>query len=255
MKSSSAKDLAVALGVKRIKREKSTFKGGPHTTVINWGSSSMDIPVVVGRVLNFSEYVNVASNKLSALRKMSEYGVTIPNFCTLDQGNYYRWLNIGTTVIGRKILNGHSGEGIVIFEPDEDYNDEDFDQCQLFTQYIPKKEEWRIHCMKDEDGVTQVIGVQRKGLSPEFKDREDINWKVRNLSNGFIYVRNDGRVPPDLVLDSAKLSVSALSLDFGAVDVIWNEKQQRAYVLEVNTAPGLTGTTITEYVEAFRRVI
>jgi D-alanine-D-alanine ligase-like ATP-grasp enzyme len=41
-------------------------------------------------------------------------------------------------------------------------------------------------------------------------------------------------------------------LDFGAVDVIWNEKQQRAYVLEVNTAPGLEGQTVDDYARGIK---
>jgi glutathione synthase/RimK-type ligase-like ATP-grasp enzyme len=47
----------------------------------------------------------------------------------------------------------------------------------------------------------------------------------------------------------------ASGLDFGAVDVIWNERQQRAYVLEINSAPGLEGTTIDDYVRYFGRQI
>ncbi|MNY63636.1 hypothetical protein D3C86_2006230 [compost metagenome] len=48
------------------------------------------------------------------------------------------------------------------------------------------------------------------------------------------------------------LAVNAIGLTFGAVDVIWNEYRHQAYVLEVNTAPGLTGTTLEKYAEAFR---
>jgi D-alanine-D-alanine ligase-like ATP-grasp enzyme len=44
-------------------------------------------------------------------------------------------------------------------------------------------------------------------------------------------------------------------LDFGAVDVIWNEKEDKYYVLEVNTACGLEGTTLDKYVEQFRRYV
>jgi glutathione synthase/RimK-type ligase-like ATP-grasp enzyme len=48
------------------------------------------------------------------------------------------------------------------------------------------------------------------------------------------------------------MAVAALGLDFGGVDVIWNERRQMAYVLEVNTACGLEGQTVNDYAEAFR---
>jgi D-alanine-D-alanine ligase-like ATP-grasp enzyme len=44
-------------------------------------------------------------------------------------------------------------------------------------------------------------------------------------------------------------------LDFGAVDVIYNRAQDKAYVLEVNTAPGLEGSTLDNYVEAIQKVL
>jgi D-alanine-D-alanine ligase-like ATP-grasp enzyme len=44
-------------------------------------------------------------------------------------------------------------------------------------------------------------------------------------------------------------------LDFGAIDIIYNESRDQAYVLEVNTAPGLTGQTIQSYADAFRHLV
>jgi glutathione synthase/RimK-type ligase-like ATP-grasp enzyme len=47
--------------------------------------------------------------------------------------------------------------------------------------------------------------------------------------------------------------VSALGLDFGAVDVIENKKG--SWILEVNTAPGLEGQTLEVYRSAFEQKI
>jgi len=44
-------------------------------------------------------------------------------------------------------------------------------------------------------------------------------------------------------------------LDFGAVDVVFNSKEKLAYVLEINTAPGLTGSTLDGYVERLRKFL
>ena len=52
------------------------------------------------------------------------------------------------------------------------------------------------------------------------------------------------------VKEQAVLSVKAVGLDFAGVDVIWNDKQKKAYVLEVNTAPGIEGQTVVNYAKA-----
>ena len=49
--------------------------------------------------------------------------------------------------------------------------------------------------------------------------------------------------------------MESIGLDFGAVDVIYNGHSNRAYVLEINTAPGLTGTTLDNYAAALRNLI
>jgi len=49
------------------------------------------------------------------------------------------------------------------------------------------------------------------------------------------------------VQDLALQACQALGLNSGAVDIIWNEKENKCYVLEVNTAPGIEGTTCKKY--------
>ena len=58
-------------------------------------------------------------------------------------------------------------------------------------------------------------------------------------------------------LTQAQTSQSAFvsNLDFGAVDLIWNEHENKCYVLEVNSAPGIEGTTLQQYVTAFAKDI
>ena len=49
------------------------------------------------------------------------------------------------------------------------------------------------------------------------------------------------------------LAIKVLGLDFGAVDIIYNKQEDKWYVLEVNTAPGIYGTTLDKYVNAIMR--
>jgi len=250
--SEGSKELARALSVPRIKHHGSNFRGKPDKTIINWGAGLQKVresapeTLLNCRVLNHPERVDVASDKLQAFRAFQAAGVPIPEFTT-DIAEAHRWLEADETVMARTVLRGHSGRGIVIMDPEQ--GDTWDVRANLYVKYKKKKDEYRVHVLRN-----QVIDVQRKGLREEFRGQEDVNWMVRNLANGFVFVRNDGRTPPQSVLDAGVAAVNALGLDFGAADVIYNERESQAFVLEVNTAPGLVGTTVTNYANAFGRI-
>jgi D-alanine-D-alanine ligase-like ATP-grasp enzyme len=48
--------------------------------------------------------------------------------------------------------------------------------------------------------------------------------------------------------------VSAINLSFGAADIIYSRKKNAAFVLEVNTAPGIEGLTVLDYANAITSV-
>lgn len=118
----------------------------------------------------------------------------------------------------------------------------------LYVKYIKKTQEYRIHVFNGS-----VIDVQRKMRRTDTPDAE-VNWQVRNHCNGFIFGR-EGVELPDVALNMSKDSVSALGLDFGAVDLIYNAHEDKYYVLEVNTACGLTGTTLEVYTNALQEYL
>lgn len=240
--SESAKLIAEGLGIKRLKKEGSKFKGAPNKLVINWGNSSIPAEIAKCRVLNDPVAVSKASNKLSFFKTMAEHGVRVPRF-TEALLEVHQLLEEGKTVVARTILNGHSGAGIVLID-----NAEDIVEAPLYVEYIPKKQEYRVHVCNGE-----VVDVQRKARRKDVED-DQVNWKIRNHANGFIFARGAdvlGDVPDD-VEAQGKIAVLACGLDFGAADVVYNDKQKKAYVLEVNTAPGVTGETLEGYVKRFR---
>jgi len=229
--SRSAKALADALGGKVLKREGSVYIRRAGDAVINWGDSS------AGNLACFNLAGNVAraANKLQAFLRFKEAGVSVPAFSSDKQGVGWE----GLTVVRHK-LSGHSGEGIELRDAG------DLPSAPLYVQYVPKKAEYRVHVVGK-----RVVLIQRKARNPSC---DNPNWKVRNHDNGFIFVRNDVKAPSS-VEEQALKAIAALGLDFGAVDIIWNEKQSRPYVLEVNTAPGLEGSTIDDYANGFRDLI
>src|SRR5690554_4085680 len=228
-------------GFKSIKLENSRFKGRPNKVVINYGSSNLPEEVLKCRVINSPEAVSKAANKLLSFKAMAEYGVSVPRFTEAAE----EALGWDSAIVVRHKLTGHSGEGI---ELNANNGHRDIPPAPLYVEYIKKKQEYRIHVFMGE-----VIDIQRKARKREVPD-EEVNWQVRNLDGGFIYAREGVELPGEAHLQ-AIAAVEALGLAFGAVDIIWNERSDTYYVLEVNTAPGLTGTTLEKYVESFKGVV
>ncbi|MNV71557.1 Ribosomal protein S6--L-glutamate ligase [compost metagenome] len=59
---------------------------------------------------------------------------------------------------------------------------------------------------------------------------------------------------PVIIQHAAVDACEVLGLDFGAVDVALG-KDGKVYVFEVNTAPGIEGTCLEAYVNAFKEVM
>jgi hypothetical protein len=150
------------------------------------------------------------------------------------------WVAGGKIVFGRKYLNSSCGKGIVIFEPNT-ANTPLTDVCPVYTVYKKKKREFRVHVFK---GV--VVSVVEKRKKTGWTDQRET--KVRNLANGYIFcqeVHNEPEGLRELALAAAAVSPS----DFRGVDIGYNEKNNDLFVIEVNSAPGITGANIAKYVQ------
>ncbi len=236
--SKGAKALARAVPAKRIKHRGSRFRGSPHKAVINWGAHVLPEEVRHCRVFNTTAAVEEASNKLTFFRLMQGHGLT-PDYVT-GIGAARMMLQNRTMVVCRTLLSSSGGKGIVVAS-----NEAELVPAPLYVQYVKKQEEYRVHIMNG-----QVFDTQRKARDRGVAD-EDVDWTVRNHHNGFIYMR-EGIDTPAVVTQAAIDAFRLTSLDFGAVDVIYNSRSGRAYVLEINTAPGLEGQTVNTYAQAFR---
>jgi glutathione synthase/RimK-type ligase-like ATP-grasp enzyme len=243
--SEGADALKEALGIPKIRHTGSKFVPSSTKTLLNWGATTDRFPANLRacQIINPPERVDNAVDKMRTFNLFREAGVSTPEFTT-SKADATQWLEGGTMVFARTQLRAHSGRGIAIMDPD--HPDTWEVAAPLYVKYIPKKDEYRVHIFRG-----QVIDTQRKALRADLKGSEGINFKVRNLANGFIFARNEDRIVPAAVISVAIASVAALNLDFGAVDVIYNARNSQAYSLEVNTAPGLVGTTVQSYATAF----
>lgn len=240
--SNSARLLAEALGGKRIRLEGSKYVSRPGDVVINWGNS--DYPDFLYSTNLNCVPLSKVTDKLKFFTNM-EGADWLPPFWTDSE----EIPDEEFPIVCRTILTGHSGAGIVIAD-----SRDDLVPCPLYVKYIPKKHEYRVHLgvnPNNEHFKADIIAVQQKKRRLDY---DYPNWKIRNHANGFIYAR-EGVDPPVGVLGVAMDCLVRSGLDFGAVDVIWNEHQGRAYVLEVNTAPGLEGQTLDDYVKYFKELV
>ena len=232
--------LASALGVLRVRRSSTTFVSRSNDTIINWGSSVKPDHLCTAKFINDPVSVGEAVDKRRALSRLEAAGV--PHLVhTTRRDEAQDWIAGGHTVMVRETVNGHSGQGILVVEgvgtplPD----------APLYTQYFKGREEYRVHVVAGE-----VVDVQQK------KTREGVeaNYFVRSYDNGWVFCRDDIEIH-EAVLCAAVDAVVALRLDFGAVDIKRNEINGNVAVLEVNTAPALTGTTLDKYAEAFQKLL
>lgn len=232
--SHGARLLAKQAGFKRLRTWKYIK---PGDIVVNWGVSHMPM-LPPNKLLNYPTKVHRASNKLAAFELFCKEQVkSVPWCAPEDEDCLMEWQEQKATIVGRQTLTGHSGHGIIIMGPGEPIQ-----PALLYTKYIFKVHEYRVHVV-----CGAMVDTQMKIRDPH---KVPLSWKVRSHENGFIFARNNVSVSPErdkLAIDAC----AALGLDFGAVDIV-EDKNGCLYTLEINTAPGLEGQTITSYADAFR---
>lgn len=249
-RSLGSKAISVGLGARRIRHSGSTFQGGPGKTVIIWGAREAPPEVMKCSLVNHPSLLQNIINKRDFFDLMSKDGPRIPEF-TSSTKTAIEWAKSGVQVVARTKLESKSGAGIVFLDSADNLSN--WTNAPLYTKYVKKAEEYRIHIIFGE-----IIDIQKKVLrkthpdTGEPIDPKSVDFRVRNLVNGFIFARQNVNPPAD-VLTQAKKAMQKSKLDFGAVDVIYNKTQDKAYVLEINSAPGLEGATIENYVAAFKR--
>ena len=211
----------------RVRQDSTTYRRKLNDYLLYYGGNLTPF----NRCIN--EQRSLASNKLRSFEAFQQANLsTVP--WTSDPEVAKQWQGL---VFARHSLTGHSGEGIEQYDAEANPIQR-FPDAPLYTKYVKKTYECRIHIFKGK-----MIDAQ---IKRKVRDAEEVDTTVRNIHTGWVYCREDF-TPTQECIDLAIQAVQAVGLDFGAVDIIYNKHYNKYYLLEVNTAPGLTGTTLTNY--------
>lgn len=250
---SAPRELAELTDILVLKQEGSRYRPRRGDLIINWGCS--EIPEVLRghdlRYWNHPNAVKNATNKTKTFQLLHAANVPAVQHTT-NIADAISWCNRGKTVIQRNVVSGRQGDGIVICSRETPPTRDG----RLWTKYFDRKDEYRVHVFKGE-----VIDVQKKRLTTEVRDRlrrasteaeqaeKSYVYRIRSYPNGWVFCRK-GVVCPTSVSTASVAAVRALGLDFGAVDIGFRRSDSVARVFEVNTAPGIEGTSIRTYADA-----
>jgi hypothetical protein len=247
----SGTKLALGLNIP-IYTPKISYKKSIPKKIINFGCSNIPWLLPEHVVINNPEAIHAACDKLLTFKLLANE-VPVPTF-NEDKEIAASWFDKeGTIVFCRTLINASQGRGIIVAR-----SKEELVNAPLYTLYIPKKEEYRVHV-----AFGKVIHIQKKKkLSEEERIARGItetNKLIRNLSNGYIFSTNfDAPLNDDgsyedtkffWLVENAIHAVRELGLHFGAVDMVVG-KDGKVYTLEVNTAPRLEEPTLSKYINA-----
>ena len=230
MKSESAILLSEALDVYRVYPDRK-YVPEPTDVIINWGNGYVPRWDKAGLVfLNHPTKVMNAINKITSFKMFRKGKVRFPAYTT-DKEMAAQWAEEGCWVVCRQELEGRDGSGLVLAKTEEALV-----PARLYTKFVPGTQEFRAYVWMGK--LIDVFDKRRKNI-------ETCDPDIRTESRDWVFCKNPPFVPDDLGVQ-ANLAIKALGLDFGGVDLIYNKEQNKSYVLEVNTAPGIYGTTVTK---------
>lgn len=194
--------------------------------VIRYGNSIV-APFKKGTIVyNKSSSISTASDKALSRQLFTEKGVRCPKLIHYQD---YLENKIVYPIIARPRQH-RKGQDFVVLNNDQEYL-EHYSMNHMYgwyySEFIDKEKEYRVHC-----GHGKVLAIMEKPKG------EGIAWNRAVVHDPFIRLKQADYLH-DLCLQ-ALCAVEAVGLDFGGVDVAY--KDNKAYVLEVNTAPTINSS-------------
>jgi hypothetical protein len=197
--------------------------GTQQDAVVCYGTGYRgNLPALNGNVGRFDKYQQFVELKRA--------GVRVPNFFTPQEAQR------ATTfpLFGRALMHREGKDIMPALQP-EDVPLRVAAGSTFFTEYVPRTTEYRVWIYRRRHLST----YQKVMRHPEMYKHFGCSFR-----NGFAFELVKQLDLPTPAIEQAGAAVSALGLDFGAVDVLQG-KDGLPYVLEVNTAPGVDGPRVS----------
>ncbi len=263
---------------------------GADKICICWGCKTSK-PINMGKVpvLNHPDKIMANRHKFNTLKALSKAGVYVGNFC--DAKSIMTAIEKPTgdepmslPVIGRRnyhqggkdfhtcLTKGHIKKAI---ESDAAY----------FRNYMDVRDEYRLHVfqgvvinaqrkternnMEDafasQHGERIAANAAKKGIKLDKKTMGHVlkdlggreghaNQIIKSNTKGWKFSQIKLTNVKQNLKETAIAAVTAAGLDFAAVDCVMLV-DGRAAVIELNTGPGLEGTSLEAYVKAFQEAV
>lgn len=227
----SCKEIAAKMGHKAVvHRNDKPYPKIPVDLVIRWGCTSN---VESKNVLNTAEAIHQVNDKV-AFRKLCEgHDVCPKTWFDVDtfkeEADYNADGNLVIPVIGRPRQHAQGRNLHFCTELHEVVNiDWRYDEGNYYiSEFIPKVAEYRVFVV----GGRVACVAKKTPANPE-----DIAW---NVAQGGRFDNVEWNDWPISAVETAVKAFNLTKLDFGGVDVMV-DKDKKAYVLEINSAPSLT---------------
>lgn len=277
--------LAEALGLTGTKKRPTNLNTGD--IVVGWGAKTQEDVNLRGTILNHPNKIRVNRNKLQSLQLMAGNGdltAAIATFCRAAEVSAR--LNSGDMslpLVGR--TNFHQGgKGFWLCLTRQHVDKAISDGAQYFQSYIDVKDEYRLHVAfgkviyavrKTENPTESGWVKQRKDKVQDYAkknsvdlDDDTIDYVLNRLAKEAVLpdriVRSNRRgwkfssiqlnSVPNALKNAAVKAVEVAGLDFGAVDCAMSA-DDLPFIIEINSGPGLQGTALQKYVDAFSKKI
>lgn len=178
-------------------------------------------------------------DKLTQYKFFRENGLNFPHF-TESKVLAGDWLkaSLVDSVVCRTLLRAKSGNGIVIADTADQLVD-----APVYVAYQKKTNEYRVNLFKGE-----VVCVREKRLKKGYEKPEGRDGRVRSHDNGYVFCEPLDALPEEAI-DMAKAAAKITGSDIVGVDIAFHKPTNYWFMLEVNSAPGMEGKTITQYAD------
>jgi D-alanine-D-alanine ligase-like ATP-grasp enzyme len=181
-------------------------------------------------------------NKLEASKILGENGVAVPKFFFKHELN--KITDKDYPLLARKMYHS-KGRDIVYLENKKDLEKLKNEDFSFVVRYLRKNSEYRVHILGKDINFVSVKIVKK-----DTKEK-DYDKRIRSKERGWIHIEYKGEFKNKLI-EIAKKAMEVLKYDFGAVDII-RDTNNKLWILEVNSAPGLEDRKLKMYVDYFKK--